>query len=137
MVEPARHLRFGFWLLLVSLAGGLILEGLLGFRVGWYVDLGNDARRVMLRLAHMHGTLLAFVNIAVGLAARGRDSAPLPKAVSHSLVWASLLLPGGFLLGGLVIYDGDPGLGILLTPVGGLLLIYGIGRFALGLSKQR
>ena len=34
----------------------------------------------------------------------------------------TVLLPGGFLLGGLWIHDGDPGLGVLAAPVGGVLL---------------
>ena len=33
------------------------------------------------------------------------------------------MLPGGFFLGGLVIYAGDPGIGILLVPVGAVLLL--------------
>jgi hypothetical protein len=36
---------------------------------------------------------------------------------------ASLLLPGGFFLGGLVYYAGDPGPGVLLVPVGAVLLL--------------
>ena len=35
----------------------------------------------------------------------------------------SVLLPGGFLLGGLVIHGGDPGIGIYLTPIGAALLL--------------
>ena len=35
----------------------------------------------------------------------------------------AILLPGGFLLGGLHIYDGDPGLGIVLAPIGALAFV--------------
>ena len=31
-------------------------------------------------------------------------------------------MPGGFLLGGIWVYDGDPGLGIVLVLAGGVLL---------------
>ena len=66
-----RHLRFGWWLLLVSLSLGLVLEALHGFKLGWYLDVTNETRQLMLTLAHAHGTLLALVNIAAGLTARG------------------------------------------------------------------
>jgi membrane protein DedA with SNARE-associated domain len=91
----------------------------------------------MFTLAHAHGTLLALVNIAAGLTARNVDGFKLRPSVSFALIWAAILLPAGFLLGGIVIYDGDPGLGIWLVPVGALLLFYGVARVALDLSKRR
>ena len=48
------------------------------------------------------------------------------KLASACLMAASLLLPGGFFLGGLVIYHGDPGLGILLVPLGALMLFVSV-----------
>jgi hypothetical protein len=45
---------------------------------------------------------------------------------------ASLLIPGGFFLGGVVIYAGDPGLGIVLVPVGALLLFTAVFLTARG-----
>ena len=42
---------------------------------------------------------------------------------SRALVAAGVLLPLGFFLGGLVYYGGDPGLGIVLVPIGAILLI--------------
>ena len=53
------------------------------------------------------------------------------RLVSTSLYAASVLLPGGFFLGGVVFYAGDPGVGVLLVPAGAALLlfaIYGIAR---------
>jgi len=35
------------------------------------------------------------------------------------------------------IYDGDPGLGVWLVPIGALLLFYGIARMAIDLSKLK
>ena len=49
---------------------------------------------------------------------------------------ASLLLPGGFFLGGVVIYAGDPGLGILLVPVGALLLLTAVLLTALDAGRE-
>ena len=65
-----RHLRFGWWSLSAFLALGLLLETLHGFKVGWYLDVSHEARRLMFTLAHSHGTLLALVNIAAGLTLR-------------------------------------------------------------------
>ena len=131
-----RNLRFGWWSLLVFLSLGAVLEALHGFKIGWYVDVGNDTRRLMFTLAHAHGTLLAVVNIAAGLTARIVEHFTLRSSVSFALIWAAILLPAGFFLGGIVIYDGDPGLGVWLVPIGAGLLFYSIARIALDLSRR-
>jgi len=130
-----RNLRFGWWSLLVFLSLGAALETLHGFKIGWYVDVGNETRRLMFTLAHAHGTLLALVNIAAGLTGRNVDRFSLRPSVSFALIWAAILLPAGFFLGGIVIYDGDPGLGVWLVPIGVLLLFYSVARVAIDLSK--
>ncbi|MEI6107047.1 MAG: hypothetical protein WCR49_08530 [Opitutae bacterium] len=132
-----RHLRFGWWALLVSLALGVVLETLHGFKLGWYLDVGHEMRRLMFTLAHAHGTLLALVNIAAGLTLRAVPGFALIPRASWSLLWGSVLLPAGFFLGGLVIHDGDPGLGIVLAPVGALLVLYGVGCVARDLAKGK
>ncbi len=132
-----RNLRFGWWSLLVFLSLGGALETLHGFKIGWYVDVGNETRRLMFTLAHAHGTLLALINIAAGLTALNVDRFELRPSVSFALIWAAILLPAGFFLGGIVIYDGDPGLGVWLVPVGAILLFYSIARIALDLSKLK
>src|SRR5206468_12955368 len=131
-----RNLRFGWWSLLVFLSLGAVLETLHGFKIGWYVDVGNETRRLMFTLAHAHGTLLALVNIAAGLTARFVERFALRSSVSIALIWAAILLPVGFFLGGIVIYDGDPGVGVWLVPIGAALLFYGIARIALDLSRR-
>ena len=131
-----RNLHFGWWSLLAFLLLGAVLETLHGFKIGWYVDVGNDTRRLMFTLAHAHGTLLALVNIAAGLTARIVDRFALRPSASLALIWAAILLPAGFFLGGIVIYDGDPGLGVWLVPIGAALLFYSIARIALDLSKR-
>jgi hypothetical protein len=113
----------GWTLLLVFLVLGSVLEGLHGFKIGFYVDLANGTRRLMWTLAHAHGVLLGLVNIAFAATA---FIAPPSRArgawASAALVASSILLPGGFFLGGIGIHGGDPGLGILLTPIGAALL---------------
>ena len=132
-----RQLRFGWWALLAYLTLGIALEVLHGLKLGWYLDVGHEMRRLMFTLAHAHGTLLALVNIAAGLTARSVKGFELAPSASHALLWAGVLLPAGFFLGGVVIHDGDPGIGIVLVPIGGLLLLYGVARVARDLSRVK
>jgi hypothetical protein len=131
-----RNLRFGWWSLLVFLSLGGVLEILHGFKIGWYVDVGSDMRRLMFTLAHAHGTALALVNIAAGLTARSVKALTPRASVCFSLIWAGILFPVGFFLGGVVTYGGDPGLGIWLVPIAALLLFYSVARIALDLSRS-
>jgi len=50
-----RHLRFGWWALLGFLTVGLVLEAFHGFKVGLYLDVPNQTRRLMWTLGHAHG----------------------------------------------------------------------------------
>lgn len=130
-----RHLRFGWWSLFAWLTLGVVLETLHGFKLAWYLNVDVEMRRLMFTLAHAHGTLLALVNIAAGLTLRTVKGFELEKKASLALLGGSVLLPAGFFLGGLVIHDGDPGLGVLLVPVGALLLLYGVWSAARALGK--
>jgi hypothetical protein len=130
-----RHLRFGWWSLLTYLSLGIALEILHGLKLGWYLEVGNETRRLMFTLAHAHGTLLALVNIAAGVTVRSVNGLVLAHSGSLALLWSAVLLPAGFFLGGLVIYGGDPGPGVWLVPVGALLLLYGVGRIAFDVSR--
>ena len=131
-----RHLRFGWWALLLFLTLGITLEGLHGFKVGWYLNVSNETRRLMLTLAHAHGVLLALVNIAFALTLRtfDRPQGRAPTIASRCLMGATVFIPGGFLLGGVVIYRGDPGLGIFLVPLGALALIAAVLAIARGVQ---
>jgi hypothetical protein len=132
-----RHLRFGWWSLLAYLALGVVLETLHGFKLGWYLDVGNEMRRLMLTLAHAHGTLLALVNLAAGLTARTVRGFVIAPSASRTLLASAVLLPGGFFLGGLEIHGGDPGVGVVLVPIGALLLLYAVGRIARDLARVK
>ncbi|MHB8520089.1 MAG: hypothetical protein ACYDH9_04970 [Limisphaerales bacterium] len=123
-----KHLRFGWWSLLLFLTLGIALETLHGFKVGAYLNVSNETRRLMWTLAHAHGTLLALVNVAFGVTLPLLPTwAPQSRGVASAcLLGASVLLPAGFFLGGVDIHAGDPGLGILLVPPGALLLFVAI-----------
>ena len=121
---PGRHLRFGWWSLLVFLCLGLTLELLHGFKAGLYLDVANETRRLMWTLAHAHGALLGLVHVAWALCLRvfpGLENGS-QRVVSRCLVGASVLLPGGFFAGGVQLYGGDPGLGIAAVPAGAACL---------------
>jgi len=135
MKNSDRNLRFGWWSLLVFLSLGGGLEALHGFKIGYYVDVGNDMRRLMFTLAHAHGTALGLVNIAASLTARHFKEFDLPSSVSLSLIWAGILFPVGFFLGGVVTYGGDPGLGIWLVPIAAILLFYAVLRIAMDVTR--
>src|SRR5262245_16248303 len=120
-----RHLRFGWWSVLVFLTLGIVLESLHGLKIGWYLDVSNSTRRLMWTLGHAHGTLLGLVNVAFGVSVQvlpGWNS-KMRDVASMCLMIGAILMPCGFLLGGIVVYGGDPGLGILLVPLGALTLL--------------
>ena len=123
-----RHLQIGWRLLLLYLTMGLVLESLHGFKVGFYLNVSNETRRLMWTLAHAHGTLIALIQVAFGLTLRLLPAwDPRQRTLAGKcLIGANVLLPGGFFLGGLFLYSGDPGLGVLLVPIGAALLIVAV-----------
>ena len=128
-----RHLRFGWWALLVFTTLGFVLEGLHGFKVGAYLDTSNETRRLMWTLAHAHGTLLAIVNVMFGLTVRimSEGKPRGRRLISSFLIAATIVLPGGFFMGGIGFYGGDPGLAALvLIPLGATLLLIAIFSIA-------
>lgn len=127
------HLRWAWMMLLVFATLGIGLEVLHAFKVGWYLDVGHDARRLMLRLGHAHGTLLAGVNLGLALTVTRLPEQPAARRAlaSRALRMGSVLMPGGFVAGGIFIHGGDPGLGVLLVPVGAVALLVAIGVMVL------
>lgn len=131
-----RHLLFGWCALFGFAVLGTALEAMHGFKVGWYLDVGNETRRLLLTLAHAHGVLIALLNLAFAATLRSlEDPEAMPWLASPCLISAGVLVPTGFLLGGLVVYGGDPGLGIFLLPIGAALLVLGIAAAARGVAR--
>ncbi len=115
-----------------GLAGGLALEALIGFKVPALLD--DPLRRELFRLAHAHLTLLGLLCAVSGLAARALRRA-IPRSAARALRAGALLLPLGFFLGGLSHPEGDPGPGVFLAPLGGLLALYGLTAIVLALRR--
>ncbi len=117
-----RHGRFGWTTLLLWLTFGLVLEMLHGFKVTDY--LLDPIRREFWTLAHFHGVALALVNLVYVSWAENEKLLPKQQTLaSWALIGGSILMPVGFFLGGLVHFEGDPGLGIFLAPPGALLIL--------------
>jgi len=131
------HLRFGWVSLCVFAALGIALETLHGLKVGWYLEVAVGTRRLMWTLAHAHGTLLGLVHIAFATSVSFlRPESRARTLASRTLMAASILLPAGFFVGGINIYDGDPGLGILLVPAGAASLLVALVSTVLSLRKS-
>lgn len=126
-----RHLLIGWWSVFAFATLGLGLELLHGFKVGLYLDVSNETRRLMWTLAHAHGALLGLVHVAFAWSLQASPMAEGgERQASRFLTGAGVLLPGGFFLGGVRFYAGDPGVGVALVPVGAALLLAAVWRIA-------
>ena len=113
---------------------GLLLESLIGYRVPAY--LRDELRREIFRLAHTHGTLLNLVLLGAALCIE-RGFVHPSKMGLLSLRIGAVLMPVGFLLGGIWHTEGEPGLGVWLAPLGGILVILGVIDIAFSAFKNR
>jgi hypothetical protein len=115
----------GAWGLFVWLSGGIVLESLNGFKLARYLE--DAQRREMWTLAHAHGTLLSLACLVLAwagpLASLGARRA---RFSDRCFAAGAVLLPVGFVLGGVWHSEADPGLGILLVPAGGMLAAAGL-----------
>lgn len=118
--SAAGLIRQGWISLALWIAFGILLEGFSAFRSPAYLD--DAVRREMFRLAHAHGTLLNLVLLGAAICAH-LNLIRLGPMTSLGLRAAVLLLPAGFLFGGLWHFKDEPGPGILLVPLGAVLLL--------------
>lgn len=126
------HFAVGWIGLFVAVFAGVAIDAMLGLKIGLYLDVENQTRRLMWRLAHAHAAGVSLVHVAFGAylaASSGILTFSLSLASRLSTV-ALVALPTGFALGGAQLYGDEPGLGIFLTPVGGVALTLAIGCVA-------
>lgn len=115
------------------IAFGILLEGFRAFRSPAVLD--DAVRQDMFRLAHAHGTLLNLVLLAAAICAR-LELIQLSPGTSLGLRSSVILLPVGFLFGGLWHFKDEPGLAILLVPIGAVLLLVTSIYIALTLPRR-
>lgn len=129
-----RHQRFGWGLLALAATSGLVLETLLGVRVAWLIDVDVEIRRTMFRLAHAHGALLGVIHIVFAVSLGNGRLAGLraPGRTSAALLVGGIAIPLGFLGGGLWPHGSDPGLMVLLVPLGAVAWIAALVAVARG-----
>jgi len=124
------NLRAGLWALCGFTALGLVLEALHAFKLGLYLDVQSETRRLLWRLAHAHGALLGLLNVGYALVAKAWPRLD-DRLASRSLLSALVLMPSGFFLGGVFARGSDPGASVALAAAGGVALLHGLTRLAL------
>jgi len=131
--EPRDAAAYGWVGLAAWSCVGLALEAAHGWKASAYLD--NALTRLLLTLAHAHGAMLSLVLIAFGVhgAAQLDTGETWPR---RALLSAWLLMPVGFALGAIAHPESDPSLGILLVPIGALLLIAALVRVAIAAWKR-
>lgn len=128
--QPERSAaRLGFALLAFSLPLGLTFEALHALKVDVY--LGSATRREMWTLAHAHGAMLGLLLLAFAALAPRYLAEGARSSIGRWLAGGGVLMPLGFVAGGVLNSEGDPSLGILLVPIGGVLLLVALLRAAL------
>ncbi|HKP11411.1 MAG TPA: hypothetical protein VJZ91_04850 [Blastocatellia bacterium] len=132
-LSTADHLlRQGWASIAVWMAVGLLLEGLLGYKIPAY--LNDPQRRELFRLGHTHGTLLGILLVVAALVLQ--RGAAVPKAALTALRAGAVLMPLGFFIAGIWHTESDPGLAVWLVPPGALLVIYAAVAFTLAHFKK-
>lgn len=129
-------LAVGWTLVAGSLAFGLLLESFHLAKLPFYLDI--HLRRELWTLAHAHGTLMGTVAAVFALSA-GRlvpDAASRDTA-ARRMTWGAVLVPAGFLGGGIANAEGDPSLAILLVPIGALMAFAALWPLARGAWTAR
>ena len=134
-----KHVRLGWWLFLIFAILGVVLESLHGLKIESYLGVENKIRRLTWTLSHAHGTLLALVHFCFAMTVKmtpGWNSGSR-TAASRCLVSAGILIPAGFFCGGLFPYAGDPGVGILMVPLGAIALIVAVAMTIRAVSQEQ
>ena len=128
-------LRVGIWLLAVSLPLGLTLEAMHALKVQVY--LGSVLRRELWTLAHAHGNLLGILCLVFALLEARIDDEVTRRRVDRWLALGAIAMPLGFLFGGVLNSEGDPSLGIVLVPLGGVCVFVALALAAIRFSQKQ
>ena len=124
----------GFVGIAVWMTFGLLLEGLIGYKIPAYLQ--DELRRELFRLAHAHGTLLSLLLLVAALAI-DRFNITVPRIAQLLLRVGVVVLPLGFLVAGVWHYESDPGIAIWLVPFAAVLIIFGLVAIALSARQTK
>ena len=124
----------GWISLAVFMSFGLLFEGLIGYRSPAY--LNDPMRRELFRLAHAHGTILSLL-LLVGDQYLLSRQIVLPSLAKLSLRIGAAVMPLGFLLGGIRHTETDPNFLVILSPIGGVMIIFGVVAIAIASISRR
>ena len=113
---------------------GLLLEGLIGYKTPAY--LNDPVRRELFRLAHAHGTLLSLLLLGLALVC-DRFEVRLASIVTLALRGGVVLMPIGFVRGGVWHYESDPGVGIWRVPVAAVMVVFGVVSLAIAFVGRK
>lgn len=113
---------------------GLLLEGLIGYRIPGYVN--DEMRRELFRLAHSHGALLNIILLLVVICVR-MQIVTASKIALWALRIGVIMMPVGFMLGGIWHTESEPGIGIFLAPLGGIMVIFGVISVAISALQKK
>jgi hypothetical protein len=116
--HASRARAFGWALAALSASFGLLLESAHAFK--WSAYLDAPVARLMFTLAHAHGLGLALVVLVHALQ-------PDPRG-RGALMLGAVLMPLGFFAGGVGVFESDPGVGVVLAPIGALSVLLGLGQ---------
>jgi len=129
-----RQLRIALGGLFLFVLLGVLLEAFHAFKWMGYLHVQNETRRMLLRLAHAHGTLLSMLQLGSALA--GKAYPVLLESIRPgAMLLAQVLIPLGFFLGALGAVDGDPGPWIAFLPPGAIALLVGLGSSVWALGR--
>ena len=123
-----KMIRFGWTSLFIWAAVGAALEGMHALKVAAYLD--DEMTRWLCTLGHAHGaglSIIVLLYVSVG-APLFRDRPTVGARVGLCFALAAGLIPVGFIAGAFGRPEGDPSLGIILVPIGALLLFVALGR---------
>ena len=122
-------IAIGWTLVVVFLAFGLLLEAFHLVKLVDYFDV--RLRRELWTLAHAHGALLGAITVLAGHSADRLVPSPSGRtAVARLVATGAILVPLGFLGGGIAPAEGDPSVAIVLVPIGALLALAGLALLA-------
>ena len=128
-------LRYGWTAIAALLLLGLGLESLHLVKAPLYFEV--RIRRELWTLAQVHGGLLALMTVVfVHSAAQLMRTGAGRRRASLAMRIGALLVPLGFLLGGIGNTETDPSLAIVMVPLGAVFVLHAVVTLGIAAWKD-